>query len=196
MWNGEKTKEKNKKGGIGCGHLPPYPAWAASPVAQRCNGRWSFGLSIRWCNMLWSCFVLCASVPSRMGGTCARICVERGVGGIVAITPVVVEVWTSWWWNDRGHVWIRARFPCSCSLCTVMFVPSAGMGAAVRAPVAPRLAKGLHVSLRRGRSMPRGSDAPVLTLQGSGESEIVLDRAQGSGALMTSWGLGRGGRRP
>jgi hypothetical protein len=38
--------------------------------------------------------------------------------------------------------------------------------------------------------MPRGSGAPVLTLQGSGEAEIVLNRAQGSGALMMSWGSG------
>jgi hypothetical protein len=62
--------------------------------------------------------------------------------------------------------------------------------------VAPRLARGLHVSLRRGRSTLRGSGAPVLTSQGSGEAEIVPERAQGSGALMTSWGLGRGGRHP
>jgi hypothetical protein len=27
-----------------------------------------------------------------------------GVGGIVAITPIAIEVWTSLWWNDRGHV--------------------------------------------------------------------------------------------
>jgi hypothetical protein len=77
-------------------------------------------------------------------------------------------------------------FPRFCSLCTVMSVPSEGMGAAVRAPVAPRLAKGLHVSLGRGKNMPRRSAAPVLTLQGTGEAEIVPDRAQRSGALMTS----------
>jgi hypothetical protein len=34
-----KTKEKNKKGGLGCGRLPPYPVGAISPMAQRCNGR-------------------------------------------------------------------------------------------------------------------------------------------------------------
>jgi hypothetical protein len=34
----------------------------------------------------------------------ARICVERGLGGIVVVTPVAVEVWMSPWWNDRGHV--------------------------------------------------------------------------------------------
>jgi hypothetical protein len=34
----------------------------------------------------------------------ARICVERGLGGIVVITPIAVEVWVSWWWNDWGHV--------------------------------------------------------------------------------------------
>jgi hypothetical protein len=54
--------------------------------------------------------------------------------------------------------------------------------------VAPYLVRGLHASLERGRSMPRGSGVPVLTLQGSGEEEIVPDRAQGSGALMRSWG--------
>jgi hypothetical protein len=37
-------------------------------------------------------------------GTGARIRVERGVGGIVAITPIAAEVWMSSWWNDRGHV--------------------------------------------------------------------------------------------
>jgi hypothetical protein len=34
--------------------------------------------------------------------------------------------------------------------------------------------------------MPRGSGAPVLMLQGSGEAEIVPDGVQGSGTLMTS----------
>jgi hypothetical protein len=100
-WNGKKTKEKNKKGGLESGRLPPYPMGVVFPIAQRCNGRWSFGLSIHWCNILWPFFILCASVPSRMGGTYARICVERGLGGIVAITPVAVEVWMSSWWNDR-----------------------------------------------------------------------------------------------
>jgi hypothetical protein len=36
----------------------------------------------------------------------------------------------------------------------------------------------------------------MLTLQGSGEVEIIPDRVQGSGALMTSWGLGRGRNQP
>jgi hypothetical protein len=103
-WNGKRTKEKNKKCGIGCGRLPSYLVGAVSPVAQRCNRHWSFGLSIRWCNTLWSCFVLCASVSSRMGGTCALICVERGVGGIVVVTPVAVEVCILSWWSDRGNV--------------------------------------------------------------------------------------------
>jgi hypothetical protein len=34
----------------------------------------------------------------------AQICVERGLGSIVVVTPIPVEVWMSWWWNDRGHV--------------------------------------------------------------------------------------------
>jgi hypothetical protein len=86
--------------------------------------------------------------------------------------------------------WVKAWFPCSCSLCTVTSVPSAGVGAVVRVPVASCLARGFHVSLGRGWSTPKGSGAPVLTLQGSDEAKVVPDRAQGSGALMTLWGSG------
>jgi hypothetical protein len=71
-----------------------------------------------------------------------------------------------------------------------MSVPSVGMGAVVRVPVAPRLARGLHVPRGRGKGMPRGSGILVLTLWGSGEAEIVPDRAQGSGTLMALWGSG------
>jgi hypothetical protein len=34
----------------------------------------------------------------------AQNCVERGLGVMVVVTPVTVEVWMSSWWNDRGHV--------------------------------------------------------------------------------------------
>jgi hypothetical protein len=117
-----------------------------------------------------TCFVLCASVPSRTGSTGAQICIERGVGGIVIFTPVAVEVWMSSWWNDRGHVGSRrgSRAPVHCARSRLSYqrewVPRLG------ALVAPHLARGLHMFLGRGRSTPRGS-----------------------GALMTSWGLGRGG---
>jgi hypothetical protein len=127
-----------------------------------------------------------------MGGACTRICLERGLGGIVVVTPVAVEVWTSSWWNDQSHVWIRAQFPCSCLLYTIMSIPSAGMGAVVRATVASYLTRGLHVSLGRGRSTPRGSGAPMLMLQGSGEAEITHDRVQESGAFDDVMGLERG----
>jgi hypothetical protein len=43
-------------------------------------------------------------VPLRTGGLGTRICVERGLGGIVVITPVIVEVWMSSLLNDRDHV--------------------------------------------------------------------------------------------
>jgi hypothetical protein len=43
----------------------------------------------------------------RMGGTGAQICVERGLCGIVVVTPVVVELWMPSWWNDRGHAGSR-----------------------------------------------------------------------------------------
>jgi hypothetical protein len=77
-----------------------------------------------------------------------------------------------------------------------MSVPLVGMGTVVGALAAPHLARGLHMSLGRGRSMPRGSGTLVLTLQGSGKAEVVPDGAQGSGALMMSWGLGRGRSHP
>jgi hypothetical protein len=54
--------------------------------------------------MLWPCFVLRASVPLGMGGTGTRIHVERGLGGIVVVTPVAIEVWVPSWWNNRGRV--------------------------------------------------------------------------------------------
>jgi hypothetical protein len=57
------------------------------------------------------------------------------------------------------------------------------MGAVVGAHAALVLDRGSYASLGRGRSMPRGSGAPVLTLQGSGEAEIVPDGVQGSGAF-------------
>jgi hypothetical protein len=121
---------------------------------------------------------------------------REGVGGIVAVTLVTIEVWTSSWWNDRGHVGsergsrVSVHYARSCQSHQWEWVPWLG------APMAPRLARGLHVSLGRGRSMPRGSGAPVLTPWGSGEAEIVPDKAQGSCALMTLGGLRRGERRP
>jgi hypothetical protein len=74
------------------------------PYSAESNGCRAFGLSIHWCDALWSRFVLCAFASARMGGACAWICVERGLGTIVVVTPVVVEAWTPSWWNDRGHV--------------------------------------------------------------------------------------------
>jgi hypothetical protein len=78
--------------------------------------------------------------------------------------------------------------PCSRSLCMVVSVPSLGLGAVVGAHVAPSLARGPYTSLERGERMTRGLGAPTLTLQGSGEAEIVPNRVQGSGTLMASWG--------
>jgi hypothetical protein len=155
-------KEKNKKDGLGCDRLPPYPAGAVFPVAQRCNRHRSFGLSIHWCNMLWPCFVLYTSVPSRMGGMGAQIRVERGLGGIVAVTPDAVEVWMSGGGMTRVMLG-QARgshVPVHCARSRLShqreWVPQLG------APVAPHLARGLHVSLGRGRSMLRGRVLPCL----------------------------------
>jgi hypothetical protein len=53
---------------------------------------------------LWPRCSLCAFIPSRMGGACIWICIERGLGSTVVVAPVAVEAWTPSWWNDRGHV--------------------------------------------------------------------------------------------
>jgi hypothetical protein len=74
----------------------------------------------------------------------------------------------------------------------IVSVPSVGIGAMVGAHATPILVRGSNASLRRGRSMPRGSGTPMFMLQGSGEAEIVPDGVKGSSALMMSWGLGRG----
>jgi hypothetical protein len=112
---------------------------------------------------LWPCFVLCASVPLRTGSIGARICIERVLGGIVVVTPAAIEVWMSSWWNDRGHV---------------------GLGHGSCAPV------------DCARSCPSHRREQVPWLGGPHGSpscqRVPHVPLRGSGALMTSWGLGRG----
>jgi hypothetical protein len=109
---------------------------------------------------------LCAIEDGRYGRLNLR---REGSRWYSCYRPVAIKVWMSWWWNDRGHVGSGhgscAPVHCgrSCSSHRREWVPR------LEAPVAPCLARGLHVSLERGRSMPMGS-----------------------GALMMSWGLGRG----
>jgi hypothetical protein len=50
--------------------------------------------------VLWPCLVLCASVPLRTGDMGTWIFVEGGLGGIVVVTPIAVEVCLASWWND------------------------------------------------------------------------------------------------
>jgi hypothetical protein len=137
---------------------------------------------------------LCASVPSRMGGLCPLICVERGLCGIVVVYPVAVEVWTSWWGNDRGHVGSEVHTFLSTVQDRVR--PISGNGCCSGGARSSWSCQGRHASLRRGGSVPRGSGAPVPMLEGSGEAENAPDGLQGLGALMMSWGLGRGKRSP
>jgi hypothetical protein len=46
-----------------------------------------------------------------------RIRVERGLGGIMVVTPTAIEVWMSSCWNDRGHVVLGhgSRAPVDCA---------------------------------------------------------------------------------
>jgi hypothetical protein len=81
-----------------------------------------------------------------------------GLGGTVAVTPVAVEVWMLSSWNDWGHVRLgrgsRAAVDYAWSHLSHRWERVLQLGA----PVAPRLARGLDVSLGRGGSRPRGSD--------------------------------------
>jgi hypothetical protein len=77
-------------------------------------------------------------------------------------TDVIMVEWP-------GSCWVRAWFPCSCSLCMVTFVPSAGVGAAVGGPHG-------SPSCQRAPRVPRARQK----------------YAKGSSASMTSWGLRRG----
>jgi hypothetical protein len=77
---------------------------------------------------------------------------REGVGGILAVTPVAVEVWMSSW-NDRGHVRSERG---SCSLCTVTSVPSAGVGVVVGAPRgSPSCQRAPHVPRTRQKYAKR-----------------------------------------
>jgi hypothetical protein len=94
---GKKQKRKTKKGGLRCGRLPPYLVRAVPLQRRDTTGvdlLASPSAGATCCGHASSCD-LCASVPSRTGGTGARIRVERGVGGIVAVTSIAVEVWMS-----------------------------------------------------------------------------------------------------
>jgi hypothetical protein len=71
-------KEKNKKGGLGCGRLPPYPVktvslWCRDAMSVDLLASPSAGATCR--GHASSCVFL---VPSRMGGMGVRICIERG----------------------------------------------------------------------------------------------------------------------
>jgi hypothetical protein len=62
----------------------------------------------------------------------------------------------------------------------VVHVPFAEVDVVVGAHATTNCARGPYASLGQGGGMPRGSDTPMLTSQGSGEAEIVPD---GPGAL-------------
>jgi hypothetical protein len=62
----------------------------------------------------------------------------------------------------------------------------------VGAHAAPSLLEGPMRPSGEAKVCQGGSRDLVLTLQGSGEAEIVLDGVQESGTLMTSWGLRQG----
>jgi hypothetical protein len=89
----------------------------------------------------------------------AQICVERGLGGIVIITPIAIELWMSSWWNDQGHVesgcgsHAPVDYARSCPSHRWEWVPRLGV------PVAHHLARGLRVSIERGGCKLRGSGA-------------------------------------
>jgi hypothetical protein len=95
------------------------------------------------------------------------------LGDTVVVTPVVVEAWTSVMAGMTGVVSFRTTAPMPRTLCAVVHVPFAEVDVVVGAHTASSCAREPYASLGRGGSMPRGSGAPMLTSQGSGEAEIV-----------------------
>jgi hypothetical protein len=128
-----------------------------------------------------------------MGGPCVRICVERGLGGTVVVTPIAIEVWMSSWWNDWSHViWYHGSHAPR-TLCAVVHVPSAGMSVVVGGPrgsqlrpralrvprVRRKYAEGVERShayvarVGRGRDCFQWARRAQGLAAGSGEAEIV-----------------------
>jgi hypothetical protein len=99
------------------------------------------------------------------------IFIERGLGGIVVVTPIAVEVCLASWWNDQGHV--RS----GCDSCAP--VDCAWSRPSHRREWVPRFGPPWLAVL------PEGSMCP------SSEAEV----SRGVQALlMTPRGLGRGGK--
>jgi hypothetical protein len=97
---------------------------------------------------------------------CLDSCKE-GVGGIVVVTPVAVEVWSSSWWNEQSHVGSErgSHVPIHCAgLCPSHQWEWAPWWGPMRLLV-----------------LPEGATHP------SGKAE---NAPRGSGTLMMSWGSG------
>jgi hypothetical protein len=113
---------------------------------------------------------LCAVEDERYGRPDLR---RERVRWYSARYPIVIEVWMPSWWNEWGHVgsWRGSGALVDCVRPRLShqreWVPWLG------APRAPRLAIGLHASLRRGGSMPRGY-GDLMTSQWLGRGREML----------------------
>jgi hypothetical protein len=105
----------------------------------------------------------------------AWICIEWGLGGIVAVTPVALEIWMPSWWNNWGSCWIRAWFQCSYWLCTVTSVPSVEAGDTVGGPWLTVLPEGSTCPLGEVE-VSWGGRALWWYHRGSGEAEKCRSR--------------------
>jgi hypothetical protein len=77
-----------------------------------------------------------------------------------------------------------------------MSVPSAGVGAVVRAPVAPYLARGLHASLDERQKYAKRVGISCAYIAGVKRGRNRSRQGVGVGHFDDVMGLGLGGRRP
>jgi hypothetical protein len=116
---------------------------------------------------------------------CAGICVERGLGSTVAVTPIAVEAWTPSWWNDRV---MSSR---TTALMPTFIVhgrvrPIIGNGGRGGGPRDSQLRlRALRVPQARRKYAGGGVGRSRAYVVVSGEAEIVPDKAQGSGEAET-----------
>jgi hypothetical protein len=167
---GKKMRKRKRTTKKGLGGTPSSSSSGAGgqPYSTRTPWPSSLGFSINCWYVLWPCrrMFLCTiedgrgvlpdSRRERLGGPCRCRDVDARRG-----------------WNDQSHIVShhgshalvhRAR---SCTSHSWRWMSWWGPRA--------QCARGPYASLGRGRSMPRGSGAPILTLHGSGEAEIVPD---------------------
>jgi hypothetical protein len=82
-----------------------------------------------------------------MGGPCAQICIEKGLGGTV-VAPVAVEAWMPVVVGMTGVILFHTTAPMPHMLCTIVHVPFTKVDVVVGAHAAHTLLFTMHGRIR------------------------------------------------